>query len=177
MKQELQYLGFGLIVSIYALIGDGGLIIPWEIQLVFGLLLMAYGTYIFLQRIDKKGTLKYIVPAWGLFLVTALIVFINQPQQGELRDSDLGAATNFEGIQTCEEGELKAMADLESGKLRYIFGGFGSRQPLAENLQKLGIEVIKTQGVVGLPNNCYNDIMYKEIQKRFGQDVFNRENK
>lgn len=177
MKKELQYLAFGLLVSLYALIGDGGLIISWEIQLAFGLLLMAYGTQESLKNIEKKSALKYVLPAWGILLLVSITVYASQTQKLELHYSDLGEATNFEGIETCDEGAEMALADLEEGKLRYIFGGLGSRQALAESLKKLGVEVIKTQGVVGLPNNCYNDIMYKEIQRRFGQDVFNRENK
>ncbi len=80
-------------------------------------------------------------------------------------------------MQTCEEGENRATEDIKQGKLRYIFGGFGSRQPLAENLKEYGIEVIKIEGIIGLPNRCYNDIMYLELQKRFGQDVFNKASK
>ena len=36
------------------------------------------------------------------------------------------------------------------------------------------IEVIRLQGIIALPNRCYNDIMYKEIQRKFGQDAFNK---
>jgi hypothetical protein len=93
-----------------------------------------------------------------------------------LRESDLTGSTNFENISTCEEGRSKAETDLKSGKLRCLFGSFGGRQPLAKNLKEnYDIEIIILDGVLGVPNECYNQVMYKEIQKKYGQDVFNKE--
>ena len=37
-----------------------------------------------------------------------------------------------------------------------------------------GIEIIKVKGVLGIPNDCYNDVMYKQIQQKFGNDAFNK---
>lgn len=92
-----------------------------------------------------------------------------------LKESDLRKGTLYRGIETCEEGEALAKKDLAAGKINYIFGGFGSGQTLAKNLEKMyGIEVIRLEGIIEKPNRCYNDIMYLEIQKKFGQDAFNR---
>ena len=177
MRKEFQFIGLGLIISLYSIKGDGGLIIPWEIQLIFGLLIMSYGTYLLLQNEERKKALKYILPAWGIFIIVGLISISGGSDKTTILKSDIEPSINFEGIQTCDEGKEKARTDLENGELRYMFGGFGSRQPLAENLKKYGVEVIKLNGLVGVPNECYNQIMYEEIQKRFGEDIFNRENK
>jgi hypothetical protein len=92
-----------------------------------------------------------------------------------IKDSDLSEPENYNGIKTCEDGQELALKDLEEGKIKYIFSGFGSRQELPENLKKnYGIEIIKVNGVLGIPNNCYNAIMYQEIQKKFGNDAFNK---
>ena len=37
-----------------------------------------------------------------------------------------------------------------------------------------GIEIITVQGILGKVNHCYNTKMYKEIQRKFGEDAFNR---
>jgi hypothetical protein len=177
MRNEFQYLGFGLIISLYSLMGGGGLIIPWEIQLIFGLSIMSYGTYLLLQNEERKKALKYVLPVWGIFALVGVLNLSSSSYKNTILDSDIESSPNFDGIQTCDEGREKARIDVENGELRYMFGGFGSRKPLAENLKKYGVEVIKLNGLVGMPNECYNQIMYKEIQKRFGADIFNRENK
>jgi len=92
-----------------------------------------------------------------------------------IKESDVTESENYNGIKTCEEGEILAKKDINEGKIKYIFSAFGSRQELPKNLEKLyGIEIIKADGVLGLPNKCYNDLMYKEIQKKFGKDAFNK---
>ena len=90
-------------------------------------------------------------------------------------ESDLAEAQNHNDISSCEEGEALAKKDLEDGKIKYIFGSFGSRQDLPKNLERLyDIEIINVEGVLGIPNKCYNDIMYKAIQSKFGKDAFNK---
>lgn len=92
-----------------------------------------------------------------------------------LEELDLERGTLYQDIKTCEEGEALAKKDMEAGNIKYIFGGFGSRQPLADNLNEMyGIEVIRMDGILEMPNRCYNDLMYIEIQKRFGKDAFNK---
>lgn len=89
--------------------------------------------------------------------------------------SDLTESENYNGIKTCEEGKALAEKELKEGKIKYIFSGFGSRQELPKNLKKLyGIEIIKVKGVLGIPNDCYNDVMYKQIQQKFGNDAFKK---
>lgn len=92
-----------------------------------------------------------------------------------LKESDLEKGTTYQGVETCEEGTTLAQKDLAAGRLKYIFAGFGSRQPLAKNLHEMyGIEIIAMEGILEKPNRCYNDVMYVEIQKQFGQDAFNK---
>ena len=92
-----------------------------------------------------------------------------------IKESDLTESENYNGIITCEEGEELAKKEINDGKIKYIFSGFGSRQKLPKNLEKLyGIEFIKVDGVLGIPNKCYNDLMYKKIQEKFGKDAFNK---
>ena len=54
----------------------------------------------------------------------------------------------------------------------------GSISEALKGLQKEegtnGIEIIKVDGVLGIPNKCYNDLMYKKIQEKFGKDAFNK---
>ena len=90
-------------------------------------------------------------------------------------ESDLTEVQNYNGITSCEDGKALAKKDLEEGKLKYIFSSYGSRQDLPKNLKKrYGIEIINVEGILGIPNNCYNDIMYKAIQNKFGNDAFNK---
>ncbi|MCK4664134.1 MAG: hypothetical protein KAT68_14800 [Bacteroidales bacterium] len=174
MKKELIYLGLGLLFSLNLLSGSGHFL-SWKLHLAFGLLLMVYGSYLMINNHEKKKALKYVVPAWSIFLLVCLVSFSSNNKVNVIYESDLKEATNFEEIETCEEGRIKAEKDIKNGKLRYIFGSYGSRQPLARNLKKdYDIEIIEVDGVIGMPNECYNQVMYKEIQKRYGQDVFTK---
>lgn len=112
----------------------------------------------------------------GTFLSCENVIRVEDSKEKvTLKESDLNKGTLYQGIQTCEEGEILAKKDLEVGKIKYIFGGFGSRQHLAENLEKMyGIEVIRLEGIIEKPNRCYNDVMYIEIQRKFGLDAFNK---
>jgi hypothetical protein len=99
----------------------------------------------------------------------------NNDEKQIIRQSDLEESENYYGIETCEDGEELAMKDIENGNIKYIFSSFGSRQDLPKNLESLyGIEIINVSGVLGKPNKCYNDIMYREIQRKFGKDAFNK---
>jgi hypothetical protein len=118
-----------------------------------------------------------------LFLSTTLIgcnnvVRVNDKEKENskiIKESDLAESENYNGIKTCEEGQKLAEKQINAGNIKYIFSEFGSRQELPKNLEKLyGIEIIKVSGVLGTPNKCYNDVMYKEIQERFGKDAFNK---
>lgn len=92
-----------------------------------------------------------------------------------IKESDLTEPENYKGIKTCEEGKELAKKEIKNGKIKYIFAGYGSRQELPKNLEMLyDIEIINVGGVLGLPNDCYNDVMYKEIQSKYGNDAFNR---
>jgi len=104
------------------------------------------------------------------------VVRVNNKENTKIiKESDLTESENYNGIKTCEEGQELAKKEINEGKIKYIFSGFGSRQELPKNLEKLyGIEIIKVDGVLGIPNKCYNDLMYKEIQEKFGQDAFNK---
>jgi len=102
-------------------------------------------------------------------------VRVESHKNTDIRDSDLTNSTNYNGIKSCEEGQELAKKELQEGKIKYIFGGFGSRQNLPKKLKELyEIEIITVEGVLGIPNKCYNDLMYAEIQKRFGKDAFNK---
>jgi hypothetical protein len=91
------------------------------------------------------------------------------------QESDLTESENYNGITTCEEAEELAKKEISEGKIKYMFNGFGSTQKLPKNLEKLyGIEIIKVGGVLGIPNKCYNDLMYREIQEKFGKDAFSK---
>jgi hypothetical protein len=92
-----------------------------------------------------------------------------------IQESDLTESENYNGITTCEEGEELAKKEISEGKIKYMFSGFGSTEKLPKNLEKLyGIEIIKVGAVLGIPNKCYNDLMYREIQEKFGKDAFNK---
>ena len=104
------------------------------------------------------------------------VVRVNNKENAKIiKESDLTESENYNGIKTCEEGQKLAKKEINEGKVKYIFSGFGSRQELPKNLEKLyGIEIIKVDGALGIPNKCYNDLMYKVIQEKFGQDAFNK---
>lgn len=106
------------------------------------------------------------------------VVRVNKNEQESskiIRESDLTKPENYKETKTCEEGKDLAKKEINAGKIKYIFSEFGNRQELPKNLEKLyGIEIIKVSGVLGIPNKCYNDVMYKEIQERFGKDAFNK---
>jgi len=92
-----------------------------------------------------------------------------------IQESDLTESENYNVITTCEEGEKLAKKEISEGKIKYMFSGLGITQKLPKNLEKLyGIEIIKVGGVLGIPNKCYNDLMYREIQEKFGKDAFNK---
>lgn len=174
MKRELTYLGIGLLLSLNALRKSDNFI-SWETQLLVGIILMTYGSYVMYLNFKGKKSIAFILSAWGILLIIGALIFFPIKNRNTINASDLKPATNFEGIQTCEEGREKARNDIENGKVRQIFGSLGSRQPLAKNLKiKYNIEIIEVEGVVGIPNECYNQIMYEEIQRRYGKDAFNK---
>ncbi len=121
---------------------------------------------------------------FGVFLLSIIfiscnnVVRVNDTKNENMRTikkSDLGESENYNDINTCEEGQELAKKEINEGKIKYIFSSFGSRQQLPKNLEKrYGVEIVKVKGVLGIPNNCYNDLMYKEIQKKFGKDAFNK---
>lgn len=77
-------------------------------------------------------------------------------------------------FNNCEEAKEKAKLDLQNGKLIYFFGSFGVQQPLAKKLKQFKeIEVIEVEGVLG-SYDCYNNITYKRLQEKFGNDFFNK---
>ncbi len=123
-------------------------------------------------------TLRKIVLLISIFwIVTGCnnIVRVESHKNTNLRDSDLTEPTNYDGIESCEEGRELAKKELREGKIKYIFGGFGSRQKFPKRLSELyDIKIITVEGLLGTPNHCYNKVMYKEIQKRFGKDAFNK---
>lgn len=96
-------------------------------------------------------------------------------RKGVIEDYDLSESENYNGLATCEDAQILALKDIEEGQLKYIFGSYGSQQELPENLEKLyGIEIINIKGARGKVNGWYNDIMYKEIQRKFVNDAFNK---
>ncbi len=119
----------------------------------------------------------------GLLIVFSIILIgcnnvIRVNEKNEIiniKETDLKQSENYKGINNCEEGYNLAEKEIQGGKLKYIFGSVGGRQELPNKLEKqYGIEIIKLEGIIALPNRCYNDIMYKEIQRRFGKDAFNK---
>lgn len=174
MKKEIAYLGSGLLLSLNGLTSDGN-ILPSQVPLSIGLGLLVYGTYLMLSNHEKSKALKYVIPAWLIIIMIGIWTFSSTADGTRITTSDLGPPTNFQNLKTCEEARAKAEEDIKSGKLRYIFGSFGSRQPLAEKLKdKYEIEIIELEGVLGIPNECYNQVMYKEIQRKYGADVFTK---
>jgi hypothetical protein len=174
MKKEIKYLALGILLTL-ASFGDIGTLLPWQLYVAIGFSLVVYGTYLMITTYERREALKYVIPTWIIFIAIGYWTVSKSLDTSTIRASDLGKSTNFESISTCEEGRSKAKKDIEDGKLRFLFGSFGARQPLAKNLkEKYDIEVIVLGGVLGLPNECYNQIMYKEIQKKYGQDVFNK---
>ena len=120
----------------------------------------------------------------GLIFLTTILVSCNnvirvdeknKETNRSVRESDLTESVNYNGIKTCEEGENLALKELEEGKIKYIFSSYGSRQELPKKLNQLyGIEIINVEGVLGIPNKCYNDKMYEVIQSKFGKNAFNK---
>lgn len=103
------------------------------------------------------------------------VVRVDEQEEYIFTDADLNSPENYKGIETCEEGKELARNELDDGELKYIFGSYGSKTKLAKKLQELyRVEIIETDGLLGIPNHCYNDVMYKEIQKRYGQDAFTK---
>ena len=111
----------------------------------------------------KKGMFCIIVLLLTLISCDNVIRLEDEENEDTkiINATDLTESENYKGIETCEEGKELAKKELSEGKLRYIFGGFGSKQEFATNLEILyGIEIIRVGGVLGMPNNCYNLIMY-----------------
>ncbi|WP_025744135.1 hypothetical protein [Aquimarina pacifica] len=127
---------------------------------------------------NKNCVLKRTIPLIVFFIVSIgcnNVVRVESHKNTDIRDSDLTEPTNYNRIKNCEEGQELAKKELREGKIKYIFGGFGNRQNLPKKLKELyEIEIITVEGVLGIPNKCYNDIMYAEIQKKFGKDAFNK---
>ena len=109
----------------------------------------------------------------GLLIVVLLLSIgcnnverVNNSKKAQIEESDLTESNNYGGISSCDEGKELAEKELKEGKLKYIFGGFGSRQNLPKKLKELyDVEIVEVSGVLGIPNKCYNDVMYAEIQK------------
>lgn len=98
----------------------------------------------------------------------------NTDEKSIVEDYNLTESENYNDLTTCEDAKQLALNDIENGQLKYIFGSYGSQQELPKNLERLyGIELINVKGARGKVNGCYNDIMYKEIQRKFGKDAFN----
>jgi hypothetical protein len=175
MKKESKYLGLGLLLALGSF-DNSGTLLPWQLYLAIGFSLVAYGTYLMVTTYERTEVLKYVIATWIILIAIGYWTVSKSLDSSTIRESDLIAATNFEKISTCEEGRSKAETDIKNGKLKYLFGSFGGRQPLAKNLKEnYDIEVIILDGVLGIPNECYNQVMYKEIQRKYGQDIFNKE--
>lgn len=174
MNKGLIQLGIGLLFSLTALTGDGGFFIPWELHLIGGLGLMLYGSYRIRLDFEKPRALKTIVAVWGIFLVAGLFTILSTSDNKKIRESDLREGSNFENIETCEEGKIKAKEDLENGKYRRIVGSFGMRQPYVKVLkEEYDVEIIEIDGMIGIPNSCYNDVMHEALQEKHGQLYLN----
>lgn len=168
-----MFIGLGLLIALSSLDGTSNFI-SWKIKLIAGIASMIYGSYKLIEEKGKKEAMKYVVSAFSILIIAMIFLFRND-KQIEIKESNSTEPTNYSEITTCEEGKNKAYEDIEKGKLCYIFGGFGSRQELAKNLEEnYDIDVIRLEGVLGLPNSCYNDVMYEEIKKRYGNDIFNK---
>jgi hypothetical protein len=175
MKKEIKYLGLGLLLT-FGSLDHSGTLLPWQSYLGIGLTLAGYGTYLMVTTYELKEVLKYVIPTWIIVISIGYWTISKSLDTSTIRESDLTAPTNFENISTCEEGRSTAETDIKNGKLKYLFGSFGGRQPLAKNLKEnYDIEVIVLDGVLGVPKQCYNQVMYKEIQRKYGEDIFNRE--
>lgn len=119
-----------------------------------------------------------------LFLLSSILMSCNNvvranststDEKSIVEDYNLTESENYNDLTTCEDAKQLAVKDIEDGQLKYIFGSYGSQQELPKNLERLyGIEIIKVKGSRGKVNGCYNDIMYKEIQRKFGTDAFNK---
>ncbi len=103
---------------------------------------------------------------------------VNQKHNNEkivIEETDLKESDNYKGIKSCQEGYDLAKKEIKIGKIKYIFGSIGSRQELPNRLEELySIEIIRLQGIITRSNRCYNDVMYKEIQRKYGNDAFNK---
>ncbi len=112
------------------------------------------------------------------FLLLSILMIsssCNNVDDRSIRESDVSKEANYSGIETCDEGRELAKKELSEGNLRYIFGGWGGRQEFASNLESMyNVEVIRLEGTIGIPITCYNQIMEKEIKKRFGEDAFTK---
>ena len=110
-----------------------------------------------------------------LFVSCDNVVHVDEKKTINIDAEVLSGSENYKGIENCEEARELARKDLEAGELRYIFGSIGTQLGNADKLEEMyDIEVIRTEGVLGLPNTCYNQVMRKEIQRKYGQDAFNR---
>jgi hypothetical protein len=175
MKKEIKYLGLGLLLMLLSL-GGTGTLLPRPLYIAIAFSLIAFGTYVMVTTYERKEALKYLIPTWLIFIAIGGWTASKSLGTSVIRVSDLAGPANIENISTCEEGRSKAEADLKIGKLRYLFGSFGARQPLAKNLKEnYDIEVIVLDGALGVPNECYNQVMYKAIQEKYGQNIFNKE--
>ena len=177
MKKELIHLLFGLLITLSSFIGSDSFFLSWEITLIIGLSLMAYRTYRLVHYPNKKQVFISLSIALGITIIAGVLNLSSNTNQISLEMTDLNPGGNYNNIETCEEGKDLATKEIEKGKLKYIFGSFGSKQELPKNIEEnYDIEIIKINGLLSTPNRCYNNIMYKEIQKRYGQDAFSKFN-
>ena len=175
MNKGFIQLVVGLLLSLTALLGDGGLFIPWELQLLGGVGLMLYGSYRVQLDFEKTRALKNIVAVWGIFLLVGSYSMLSNSDSQSIRENDLKDASNFEDIKTCEEGTIKAKEDLEKGIYRRIVGSYASRQGYVKVLsEEYNIDIIEVDGVLGIPNSCYNDVMHKALQEKYGPLYLNK---
>jgi len=122
----------------------------------------------------KSLTLLFSI-ATILFVSCDNVVYVDEKKTFELDEEDLSGTKDYKEIENCEEGRELARKDIEAGELRYIFGTVGTQLGNADKLEEMfNIEVIRMEGIFGVPTSCYNQVMYEEIQRKYGQDAFNR---